>query len=252
MAGNKRDKKENKDGAKTPKRRLETTTATGQAGHSNNDDHNRSNNDNMDASTAGMDEDQHLRDLQRQYVDLLDDAGAGGEGAFTAAVKDMVDAGGARVVLSLNEVRRRNPDRARGLLRDTASELVAFRRALREFVASLDPTYAKSRGQEFHVGFEGAFGSNHVSPRTLTSSRLGQLVCLEGIVTKASLVTPKVARSVHYCPATAKSTERTYTDLTSLEPFPSSAAYPTQDEDGNPLQTEFGLSTYREDRKSVV
>lgn len=43
-----------------------------------------------------------------------------------------------------------------------------------------------------------------------------------------SLVRPKVVRSVHYCPATKKSIERRYTDLTSLEAFPSSAVYPTK------------------------
>lgn len=43
-----------------------------------------------------------------------------------------------------------------------------------------------------------------------------------------SLVRPKVVRSVHYCPATKKSIERRYTDLTSLEAFPSNAVYPTK------------------------
>lgn len=39
---------------------------------------------------------------------------------------------------------------------------------------------------------------------------------------------PKVVRSVHYCPATKKTMERRYTDLTSLDAFPSSAIYPTK------------------------
>jgi len=43
-----------------------------------------------------------------------------------------------------------------------------------------------------------------------------------------SLVRPKVVRSVHYCPATKKTMERKYTDMTSLEAFPSSAIYPTK------------------------
>ena len=37
-----------------------------------------------------------------------------------------------------------------------------------------------------------------------------------------------MVRSVHYCPATKKTMERRYTDMTSLEAFPSSAAYPTK------------------------
>lgn len=43
-----------------------------------------------------------------------------------------------------------------------------------------------------------------------------------------SLVHPKVVKSVHYCPATRKVMERKYTDLTSLEAFPTSAVYPTK------------------------
>lgn len=39
---------------------------------------------------------------------------------------------------------------------------------------------------------------------------------------------PKVVRSVHYCPATKKTMERKYTDMTSLDAFPSSAIYPTK------------------------
>ena len=73
-----------------------------------------------------------------------------------------------------------------------------------------------------------SFGSKHVSPRTLTSRYLGNLVCVEGIVTKCSLIRPKVVRSVHYCPATKKTIERRYTDMTSLKAFPSTAAYPTK------------------------
>lgn len=60
------------------------------------------------------------------------------------------------------------------------------------------------------------------------------------------MVYPKLVRSVHFCPATKKVTERKYTDLTSLDAFPSSAVYPTKDEDGNALESEFGLSTYKD------
>ena len=57
---------------------------------------------------------------------------------------------------------------------------------------------------------------------------LGNLVCLEGIITKCSLVRPKVVKSVHFCPATGKTMERVYSDLTSVDAYPSTAAYPTQ------------------------
>merc|ERR1719494_1613909 len=104
----------------------------------------------------------------------------------------------------------------------------------------------------FFVGLEGSFGSKHVTPRTLNSRNLGNLVCLEGIVTKCSLVRPKVVKSVHYCPATLKTMERTYTDLTSFDAYPSTAAYPTQDEEGNKLETEYGLSKYKDHQTITV
>uniref|UniRef100_A0A8C3X3T2 DNA replication licensing factor MCM3 n=1 Tax=Catagonus wagneri TaxID=51154 RepID=A0A8C3X3T2_9CETA len=131
------------------------------------------------------------------------------------------------------------------LLNNAFEELVAFQRALKDFVASIDATYAKQY-EEFYIGLEGSFGSKHVSPRTLTSCFLSCVVCVEGIVTKCSLVRPKVVRSVHYCPATKKTIERRYSDLTTLEAFPSSSVYPTKDEENNPLETEYGLSVYKD------
>lgn len=62
-------------------------------------------------------------------------------------------------------------------------EIPALNRALKECVAAADPTYAKTC-EELFVGFEGSFGSKHVSPRTLCARHLGNLVCVEGIVTK--------------------------------------------------------------------
>uniref|UniRef100_A0A5F4WF52 DNA replication licensing factor MCM3 n=1 Tax=Callithrix jacchus TaxID=9483 RepID=A0A5F4WF52_CALJA len=135
--------------------------------------------------------------------------------------------------------------------REFIRELVAFQRALKDFVASIDATYAKQY-EEFYIGLEGSFGSKHVSPRTLTSCFLSCVVCVEGIVTKCSLVRPKVVRSVHYCPATKKTIERRYSDLTTLEAFPSSSVYPTKDEENNPLETEYGLSVYKDHQTITI
>lgn len=77
-------------------------------------------------------------------------------------------------------------------------------------------------------------------------------MCVEGIVTKVSLIRPKVVRSVHYCPSTKKVMERKYTDLTSFEAIPSSSVYPTKDEDGNLLETEYGLSVYKDHQTLTI
>lgn len=198
---------------------------------------------------AEADYEQRMRELQRQYVDFLDDSDR--DGVYDRLVRDMIENKGSRLVVSINDLRNQNKERAFSLLAKSFEEVASFQRALKEFVGSIDATFAKET-EDFFIGFEGSFGSKHVTPRTLTASNLGNLVCLEGIITKCSLVRPKVVKSVHFCPATGKTLERQYTDLTSFEAYPSTAAYPTQDDDGNPLQTEFGLSKYKDHQTMSV
>uniref|UniRef100_A0A8C0YF78 DNA replication licensing factor MCM3 n=1 Tax=Cyprinus carpio carpio TaxID=630221 RepID=A0A8C0YF78_CYPCA len=190
-----------------------------------------------------------MREAQRDYLDFLDDDQD--QGIYQSKVRQMISENKSRLIVNLNDLRRRNEQRAAKLLNNAFEELLAFQRALKDLVASIDATYAKQH-EEFFIGLEGSFGSKHVSPRTLTSRLLGSMVCLEGIVTKCSLVRPKVVRSVHYCPATKKTMERKYTDMTSLDAFPSSAIYPTKDEENNPLETEFGLSIYKDHQTITV
>lgn len=62
-----------------------------------------------------------------------------------------------------------------------------------------------------------------------------------------SLVRPKIVKSVHYCDATTRFHMREYRDATMYGTGPpTSSAYPTTDESGNRLTTEFGLSTFRD------
>lgn len=194
-------------------------------------------------------DDHAMREAQREYLDFLDDDQD--QGIYQSKVRDMISENKSRLIVNINDIRRRNEARAARLLNNSFEELLAFQRALKDLVASVDATYAK-QFEEFFIGLEGSFGSKHVTPRTLTSRLLGSMVCVEGIVTKCSLVRPKVVRSVHYCPATKKTLERKYTDMTSLEAFPSSAIYPTKDEENNPLETEFGLSIYKDHQTVTV
>uniref|UniRef100_A0A3P8T3Y4 DNA replication licensing factor MCM3 n=1 Tax=Amphiprion percula TaxID=161767 RepID=A0A3P8T3Y4_AMPPE len=196
-----------------------------------------------------MVDDQEMREAQRDYLDFLDDDQD--QGIYQSKVRDMISENKARLIVNINDLRRRNEARAAKLMNNAFVELLAFQRALKDLVASVDATYAKQY-EEFFIGLEGSFGSKHVSPRTLTSRLLGSMVCVEGIITKCSLVRPKVVRSVHYCPATKKTMERKYTDMTSLDAFPSSAIYPTKDEENNPLETEFGLSIYKDHQTITV
>lgn len=190
-----------------------------------------------------------LREAQREYLDFLDDEQD--QGIYQSKVRDMISENVYRLIVNVNDLRRKNEKRAHQLLNNAFEELLAFQRALQDFVASIDATYAK-QFEDFYIGLEGSFGSKHVSPRTLTSRFLSNIVCVEGIVIKCSLVRPKIVRSVHYCPATKKTIERKYTDMTSLDAFPSSAIYPTKDEENNPLETEFGLSLYKDHQTITI
>ncbi|XP_077367431.1 DNA replication licensing factor MCM3 [Festucalex cinctus] len=194
-------------------------------------------------------DDRLLREAQRDYLDFLDDDQD--QGIYQSKVRDMIGENKSRLIVNINDLRRRNDARAAKLMNNAFEELIAFQLALKDLVASVDATYAKQY-EEFNIGLEGSFGSKHVTPRTLTSRLLGNMVCVEGIITKCSLVRPKVVRSVHYCPATNKTLERKYTDMTSLDAFPSNAIYPTKDEENNPLETEFGLSVYKDHQTITV
>ncbi|XP_071403849.1 DNA replication licensing factor MCM3 [Pithys albifrons albifrons] len=201
------------------------------------------------AAPAGGLEDAELREAQRDYLDFLDDEED--QGIYQGKVRDMISDNQCRLLVNINDLRRKNERRANRLLSHAFEELIAFQRALKDFVASVDATYAKQY-EDFYIGLEGSFGSKHVSPRTLTASFLSCIVCVEGIVTKCSLIRPKVVRSVHYCPATKKTIERRYTDMTSLDAFPSVSIYPTKDEENNPLETEFGLSVYKDHQTITI
>lgn len=99
----------------------------------------------------------------------------------------------------------------------------------------------------YYIGFSGSFGDNHVNPRTLRAMYLGKFVCIEGIVTHCSLVRPKVVKSIHYSAKTKTHFQREYHDATTPGSLiPTGAVYPTEDDKGNPLVTEFGYSTYRD------
>lgn len=166
-----------------------------------------------------------------------------------------------RVVISINDIRSFNPGLAANILSNPRLHLLALQKALNDYAKNLDPSHEKVlKSNELQVGFEGSFGSNSVSPRGLLSALLNKMVVVEGIVTKCSSVRPKLVKSVHFCPATKAYETRQYRDGTALDVgleiegrtnLPTSSAFPTKDEDGNPLETEHGLCQYK-DYQTVI
>lgn len=60
-------------------------------------------------------------------------------------------------------------------------------------------------------------------------------------------------KSVHYCAAKDNWVQRTYRDATSTSNLPpTSSITPQTDDDGNPLQTEFGFSLFRDHQRISI
>eukprot|EP00002_Diphylleia_rotans_P034986 TRINITY_DN7583_c0_g1_i1.p1 TRINITY_DN7583_c0_g1~~TRINITY_DN7583_c0_g1_i1.p1 ORF type:complete len:832 (+),score=180.45 TRINITY_DN7583_c0_g1_i1:55-2550(+) len=169
-----------------------------------------------------------------------------GDGQYVAKLRDLVERKQNRLIVNMDDLRLFKPDFATEFMRYPTQFLPAFEDAVKDMVLStIDPSAAKESPQ-FYVGVEGSFGAQHVSPRGLSARLLHRLVCIEGIVTKCSIVRPKVVKSVHYCQTTNTFHQREYRDATSLVGLPTSTVYPTKDDEGNLLTTEYGLCSYKD------
>lgn len=86
-----------------------------------------------------------------------------------------------------------NLDHLARLLRAPTEFLPAFESALSEAVRIRHkPEKHDIEGKIYHAGFRGSFGDHHVNPRTLRATHLGQMVSVEGIVTRCELPVPGV------------------------------------------------------------
>ncbi|XP_057536568.1 DNA replication licensing factor MCM3 homolog 2 [Amaranthus tricolor] len=181
---------------------------------------------------------------KRTFLDFLDhDVG---HGIYMDTIRKMIlNKQRRRVIVNISDLHDYNSDLARRLLRNPTEYIQPFCDAVTEVTRSIDPKFLKE-GEQVVVGFDGPFVSRRVTPRDLLSQFIGSMVCVEGIITKCSLVRPKVIKSVHFCPITGKFTSREYRDITSTTGLPTGSVYPTRDENGNLLVTEYGMCKYKD------
>jgi len=161
----------------------------------------------------------------------------------------------SRLIVNIDDLRDYRRDFADGLLRQPVEFFPAFEDALSTVIQQVyDMEKYEIEGKGFRIGLSGSFGDHHVSPRTLRASYLGQMISLEGIITRCSLVRPKMLKSIHFCPDTNLFHSREYRDATSSTSNlpPTSSVTPQTDDEGRPLQMEFGLCTFRDHQRISI
>ncbi|EOA13015.1 hypothetical protein CARUB_v10026011mg [Capsella rubella] len=175
---------------------------------------------------------------KRDFIQFL-------ESMYIEEIKALIHQNHHRLIVDISDIHSHFRESSSRILRNPNEYMQSFCEAATEATRSIDPKFLKE-GEQVLVGFDGVFVSRVVTPRDLLSEFIGSLVCVEGIVTKCSLVRPKVVKSVHFCPSTGEFTNRDYRDITSHAGLPTGSVYPTRDDKGNLLVTEYGLCKYKD------
>ncbi|CAE7028132.1 hypothetical protein PTNB73_01474 [Pyrenophora teres f. teres] len=191
--------------------------------------------------------DEEKRQRVRLAAEFLDPVDVSSR-SYRPDILVMLNRGLRRLTVSIDEIRSHNREIADGLLNQPFDFSEAFDIALKQVVGTFTdrPKSETSEDVVYYCAYIGSFGEYSVNPRTLSSNQLNHMVSLEGIVTKTSLVRPKVTKSVHYNETKQKFVARAYEDQTMTTGAASTSVYPTEDEDGNALITEYGYCTYRD------
>jgi len=206
-------------------------------------------------------------------------AGGGGKGGSekgSTTTTGVTTSNNPRLRIPLSELRSYDARLSNQLINDPLRHLRALEFAAHDIAMEERPGYDKSlnpisttTGNEasdvrIKVALSGPTNTSHpLNPRELGSSTLRTLICVEGVAVKVSTVKPKIVSSVHYCPATRSHSQRSYVDATDPQlglpqvdstgvELPdrivglTGSSYPTVDANGNVLETEYGLSQYKD------
>ncbi|KAF6792978.1 MCM2/3/5 family protein [Colletotrichum sojae] len=191
-------------------------------------------------------------DRVRAAQEFLDPQNDSQGRSYRSAIILMLQKKQRRLVVDIDQLRAHNQELAQGVLEQPFDYTLAFNHALKQIVKTLPDSgdAEKLNDVSYYCAWAGSFGLNACNPRTLSSQLLNSMISLEGIVTRCSLIRPKIVKSVHYNEAKDKFHFREYQDQTMTHGVTTSSAYPQEDDEGNPLITEYGFSTYR-DHQSV-
>lgn len=181
--------------------------------------------------------DKAVQDRIRNATEFLDPTSDEAR-SYRGDIVLMLNRGLRRLVVSIDDIRAHSRELADGILYQPFDYSLAFDAALKKVIGTIPnrPPFEQDEDRLYYVAFSGSFGENTCNPRTLGSSLLNRMVCLEGIVTKCSLVRPKVVKSVHWNEKKQTFHFREYRDQTMSTNAPASlSVYPQEDGEGNPV-----------------
>jgi len=163
--------------------------------------------------------------------------------------------GDLRIPLELKSLQSAQPGLEKKVLQDPVKYLPAYEEGLLGFLADTAPKALKSLKQALRLDLQGAFGRNHVTPRGMTAEYTGQLMCVEGLVTRCLVTKPKLLYSMHVRKDVDDNyvEQRDHRDTTSLVVTSRSAAgFPKQDSDKNDLQMDVAFSVYKDSQHFTI
>jgi DNA replication licensing factor MCM3 len=161
--------------------------------------------------------------------------------------------GNNRLKVDLRDLDKQEPGLSRKVLSDPVNFILPWEDAVFNFLREINEKAMKGLRQPLKLNLQGAFGRNLVNPRGINSAVMHQLMCVEGVVTKAGLSEPKLTSSIHLRKSEdGNVTMRDQRDSTAFVDQPFAGAMPTNDSDGHEIAIEIGLSAYKDQQKFTL
>lgn len=163
-----------------------------------------------------------MRDASNEFMNLPE---------VKKRIRDMIGKNN-RFNVSIDEVRHFHPKLSQFITKNPIDAIKIFEDSLNQTVRGMKEDHGKGNSEKqqaqssdvhfpkkveiYYVNFEGNFGKNYVTPRGLKANLVNQFVQVQGIVTRMTMVRPKIQTSVHYCEATKKGLVKHYNDKYNL------------------------------------
>lgn len=171
-----------------------------------------------------------------------------------------------RFNINLDDVRAKSNDLAKYIMKKPAKAIKMFEEKVNKIVDDLNfnsdnqktRLYRQNdfpvKQHKLKLTFNGNVGRNFITPRGLKANMINSLVRVQGIVTRMSIVKPKLAKSYHYIPATKLGYVQNYRDQYSVEGQGDYASrmFPTKDTAGNSMSAEYGFCNYSNVQKIII